>query len=410
MSVTSGFFNSIAEDRKYNATQISRIFDGIILDGVFGSIGDAFMVRANAGMVVAVGEGRAWFNHTWTLNDADILLTVPDAHAILSRIDTVVLEVNADDTVRANSIFIRAGDAATNPVPVALTNTETIHQYPLAYISVPFQTNTILPGFITNVVGTAACPFVTGPLSMVTTDELLVQWQNQFGVWFDAVKGQLSTDPAGNLQNQMFSHNHSAPLFSKIVTAGLADGILTADAAGRAKMADGFITLSKLLGNGDFGMALLGNNTYGYPIPMAHGHPGADITTPVSNALAAPWGGLTGKPMTQSYATNWAGITGSFADIARINYIYLFENWVLLAANMSTVAGVSGNGFSYCEFPPNLKAYNYMGALLWLKGGAARDFIGVGGVSQNYMYMPQIEWNIPAGGTLVMLGLYYFGG
>ena len=45
MSVSSGFFNSLNGDRKYNAAQMSAIFDGLIIDGVFASIGTAFAPR-----------------------------------------------------------------------------------------------------------------------------------------------------------------------------------------------------------------------------------------------------------------------------------------------------------------------------------------------------------------------------
>ena len=46
MSVTSGFFDSINGDRKYNAEQMSSIFDGIVTDGVFQNIGEAFRVQS----------------------------------------------------------------------------------------------------------------------------------------------------------------------------------------------------------------------------------------------------------------------------------------------------------------------------------------------------------------------------
>ena len=50
MSVSSGFFNSLNGDRKYNAAQMSAIFDGLIIDGVFASIGTAFAVKAAGGL------------------------------------------------------------------------------------------------------------------------------------------------------------------------------------------------------------------------------------------------------------------------------------------------------------------------------------------------------------------------
>ena len=40
MSLTGGFFNSKDHDRRYNAESISRLFDGIIEDGVYETYGD----------------------------------------------------------------------------------------------------------------------------------------------------------------------------------------------------------------------------------------------------------------------------------------------------------------------------------------------------------------------------------
>ena len=60
MSVTYGFYNSLNGDRKYNAEQISSIFDGLIVDGVFASIGTAFSVKAAGGLTINVGIGKAY--------------------------------------------------------------------------------------------------------------------------------------------------------------------------------------------------------------------------------------------------------------------------------------------------------------------------------------------------------------
>ena len=106
MSVTSGFFNSLNGDRKYNAEQMSAIFDGIINDGVFASVGTAFAVSADSGNVVMVGIGRAWFNSTWVLNDAILPITADESEILLDRYDAVVIEVNHTDSVRDGSIKI----------------------------------------------------------------------------------------------------------------------------------------------------------------------------------------------------------------------------------------------------------------------------------------------------------------
>ena len=77
-SVTCGFFNSVVVDNKsdrlYNAEQMSAIFDGLINDGVFAGIGDKLVVSTSSGNTVSVGTGKCWFNHTWTLNDAPLLI------------------------------------------------------------------------------------------------------------------------------------------------------------------------------------------------------------------------------------------------------------------------------------------------------------------------------------------------
>lgn len=203
MSLSFGFYNSVGGDRLYNATQVSSIFDGIIIDGVFASIGDTFMVVPSANLSIAVGSGRAWFNHTWTFNDSDLILTLDPPDALLPRIDAIVLEINSEVAIRANSIKIIKGTPATIPANPTLTNTATIHQYPLAYISVPVGLAVILASHITNMVGTASCPFVTGPLSVVTTNDLIAQWDSEFTEWFEHIMEELSQEAAGNLQLQI---------------------------------------------------------------------------------------------------------------------------------------------------------------------------------------------------------------
>lgn len=186
MSVTYGFYNSLNGDRKYNAEQISSIFDGLIVDGVFASIGTAFAVKAAGGLTVNVGIGRAWFNHTWTLNDSILPLTAPESEVLLDRIDAVVLEVNGMESVRENSIKIITGTPSSAPVRPTLENEGNVHQYPLAYIYRKFGSTVITQADITNMVGTDSTPFVTGIIQTISLDELLGQWQDQLDQFVDA--------------------------------------------------------------------------------------------------------------------------------------------------------------------------------------------------------------------------------
>ncbi len=227
MTVTYGFYDSLSGDRRYNAMEFSSLLDSIIRDGVFLSIGQALAVTAGTGLHVAVGVGRAWFNHTWTYNDSALTLDITTPHAVLDRIDTVVLETNSDQATRANSIKVIDGTPSASPVPPTLTHTSTVHQYPLANIYVGNQVTQIDQQNITNKVGTSECPFVTGILETIDIDLLFAQWDDDFQTWFTFLQNELDANQAANLQAQILEHDHSEELHAKIPTDGLLDGAIS---------------------------------------------------------------------------------------------------------------------------------------------------------------------------------------
>ena len=241
-SVSCGFFNS-SNDRKYDAIQMSRLFDGIINDGIFASIGTCFVVKAESGNMVNVGVGKAWFNHTWTENDAVLPIECEKSELLLDRIDAIVIEVNANEEVRDNFIKAVKGVPSSKPVRPKMIDTNMVHQHACCYIYRRAGSTEIRQADITNVVGTDETPFVTGPLQLISLDELLGQWkdkldrfieseefdfekwyagmkaifqekskildgwtenkQNDFIAWFNHIRDQLDSDQAGHLQNQL---------------------------------------------------------------------------------------------------------------------------------------------------------------------------------------------------------------
>lgn len=186
MSVTFGFYNSVNHDRRYNALQMSSIFDGIIRDGIFMSIGTAMVVKAASGMTVNVGEGRAWFDNTWTLNDSELPVKLEASELILNRIDTIVLDVDHRDSVRANSIIAIKGTPASNPVAPTLIRSTDHNQYPLCNIYVKAGVTEITQSNITNLVGTGSCPFITGILESIDIEDLVSQWEAQWDEFYSA--------------------------------------------------------------------------------------------------------------------------------------------------------------------------------------------------------------------------------
>lgn len=203
MAFTCGFFNSENGDRKYNAEQMSAIFDGIIADGVFTTIGDHMAVSAGTGMQVLVGTGKAWFDHTWNVNDAAYPLAIAASDVTLSRIDAIVLETNHSDSVRLNKLRVVQGTVASSPAKPTLTNSEKVHQHPLAWVTVAPGVTQIAASAIENAVGTSVCPFVTGIIATTAIDDLFNQWNGEFDEWFDNLKAQLSDNVVANLQRQI---------------------------------------------------------------------------------------------------------------------------------------------------------------------------------------------------------------
>lgn len=306
MSVSSGFFNSLNGDRKYNTAQMSAIFDGLIIDGVLASIGTAFAVKAAGGLTVNVGIGKAWFDHTWTVNDSILPMTAPEAEVLLDRIDAVVLEVNGTKSVRENTIKFVKGNPSSAPSRPTLTNEGNVHQYPLCYIYRKYGTAVINQADITPMVGTESTPFVTGILQTISLDELLGKWQDEldrftdarsqevddwiaqeesdftawfnkmkadlqqeqtvldqwiaseqadFLAWYNQMKDQLSGDVAGNLQLEIDKEE-----VKRILLVGFEDGtkefsddgtVITSTASdGRTltkTFSDGFLTMTNVL-------------------------------------------------------------------------------------------------------------------------------------------------------------------
>lgn len=183
MAVTSGFFNSINGDRKYNAEQMSAIFDGIINDGVFANIGTAFGVKSSEGNTVNVGIGRAWFNSTWIYNDAILPIKLDDSELVLDRIDAIIVEVDRTNEVRNGSIKALKGTPGSSPQNPEMTSTDYVHQYPLAFILRKAGSTTITQGNITSMIGTSSCPYITGILQVQNIDNIVAQWQAQWIEW-----------------------------------------------------------------------------------------------------------------------------------------------------------------------------------------------------------------------------------
>lgn len=157
-----GFYNSKADSiREYDAKQFGRMFDGILNDGVFKNIGDAFKVTySGEGMKITLGTGRAWFNHTFNYVKQAMQFRLDNGDSQYKRYDVLVLKVNTNEAVRENSIYVKSGEPSTNPELPTLVWDEDIEvwEHPLAIIEVPSLATTITSDEITNLVGLETMP------------------------------------------------------------------------------------------------------------------------------------------------------------------------------------------------------------------------------------------------------------
>ena len=376
MAVTYGFYNALNHDRLYDAIQMSSIFDGIIRDGIFSTIGDTMIVTApEDGMYVNVGSGRAWFNHTWTLNDTAYPIEAEQAEVVLDRIDAVILEVNSSAEVRANSIKFLKGTPSSNPVKPTLTHNAEVNQYALAYVRIRAGQTTIFQSDIENAVGTDETPFITGVLQQVSIETLLKQWEaefntyftnfqntsttefnnwlatkvseytawfaqmqtdmdsnfNEFDAWFQRMKDQLSEDAAGHLQAEIDALTEAAKKGS-VVTVTTTDPTLFGKNVTISKT--GFDPVTSSFNSA--GVA------YFETVPMV-----GDVTIEATNGTLTANGSLN-IPYFGRYSTTlefWEAILNISTDIES-----LYNRQITIKKNSSTVGTTTFDSTGHATF------------------------------------------------------------
>lgn len=216
MAITYGFWNALKQsdgtyDRVYNSDQISEMFEGLLSDGVFESVGDALIVKEKSGLTVEIGTGRAWIGDRWMKNDAKLDITLAAAHLTLNRWSAIVIK--ADYSNRVITIEEKAGTPATSPTKPTMTYNDSIKEKCLAYVYVGKGITSITQTNITDCrADTSICGWVTGVIKQVDTSQLFLQYQTAyeqqlanmqawqaeqelaFSTWFSALTDQLQVN------------------------------------------------------------------------------------------------------------------------------------------------------------------------------------------------------------------------
>lgn len=203
MALDFGFYDSYNGDRRYNAAQMSGVFEGLINDGVYAGVGNTFAVTPGTGLQVIVGTGRAWIKATWNKNPAPEPLDLDNPDPAYSRIDIIAIKVNKRDDVRENKLIVYKGNVMVSPVPPLFPTEEDIYYLPLAYVTVRAKAERITAADIEILVGKTQCPYVTSILQQTDISVLFAKWEKQFNDWWTDIKAILNDNAVTELTNRI---------------------------------------------------------------------------------------------------------------------------------------------------------------------------------------------------------------
>lgn len=218
MAEWSGFFPSKNGDRKYRTAHVAATTDVLFHSGVCQK-GDLALAPAG-GMYAALGPGWALVNGYHYQNDGPLTLAFSYADGVLDRIDLVVIRrsVNTRDI---HAVVVK-GEPAVTPKPPDIVRDAETYDLCAYYVRIPAGATAIAASMIYDKrADPDLCGYVYCKFKGISTEEMLAQYEawfseltagaandlsgfeNQFAVWFDHMKNQLSEDAAGNIQMQL---------------------------------------------------------------------------------------------------------------------------------------------------------------------------------------------------------------
>lgn len=244
----SCFFNSVLDpqgvpDRPFNADDFAKYFGTLIKNGVFPNPSTNFQCIADQEtMAVKMEAGIAWIDGHLRYDDNVHILEIDTADSVLDRIDRIVLRKDVLD--RDIHWVVKKGEMSGKPVAPTLQRDENAWELGIADVKVAHGTVSISQSMVTDTrLNTELCGLVTGVVTQIDTTTLfnqMEQWKKEyiektntwtteqeqaflnwkklfetaatdwrageeqkFDEWLQSIKGKLSGDVAGNLQNQI---------------------------------------------------------------------------------------------------------------------------------------------------------------------------------------------------------------
>ena len=201
MAENSGFFNAVESagvyDRVYDASDFATLFKLFMTNGVFANPSNQLQVVAKSGLTVTIKAGYAFIEGYWyeLTEDKDLTLTANSTST--ARYSVIVCKL--DRSSRKISVAVR-----DNQTSVGVTRDGNIYELMLAYVNMAVGASSISQSNIVDVrTNEQLCGIVKGSVDQINTNDLFAQYTAAFSEWFNRIKGQLTTDAAGNLQTQI---------------------------------------------------------------------------------------------------------------------------------------------------------------------------------------------------------------
>ena len=205
------FYNSVNDDRTYDADSFSDWLKKFFTTGVFK---DELQVTASGGMGISVSAGYVNINGKVMMFNSTPL-TVGTADGTYYRIDSVIIERN--DTDRQFYIKIVQGTTGTESAVQGVTPVRSggIYQLVLARIKVKPGATAITQADITDTrANTSLCGIVASTVTQMDFSQFSAQFeaylddfktgqQADFEAWFAGIQDILDEDTAGHLQNEI---------------------------------------------------------------------------------------------------------------------------------------------------------------------------------------------------------------
>lgn len=187
--VNAGFFDAVNQDRLYTADDMNRPYKRIVANGVFatpqGTPSTDFLVSGAGTMTITVQPGEGIFADKWFESPNVLSIVVPANNNTTARVDSVLIQVDTRTSGRVGNIVYRTGTPSSNPAAPAINQLTGVVEYRVANIHVAPSANAINNDAITDLRGSASCPWVTSLIQQVDTSTLYQQWQTAYEDYYN---------------------------------------------------------------------------------------------------------------------------------------------------------------------------------------------------------------------------------